>query len=180
MPSQELNSGLQAYSKSTDYQLSYAAPKGCHWSWKLFLENVARGEVNILKAVCCRKERNDSSALLKLEPRIYHLYFLGFCCAEGTGSKQNKTFLLSIQRKALNILNCTSWRCIFEDWRAEIKRIFALPYSLLAIQIKASRRAVPLNTCIDMIIMSIDSDLAECGINKQFFIEEGEAESLIL
>ncbi len=47
----------------------------------------------------------------------------------------------------------------------ELKNILALPYSLLAIQIKASWRAVPLNTCIDMVIMSIDSDLAECGIN---------------
>jgi hypothetical protein len=53
----------------------------------------------------------------------------------------------------------------------ELKNILALPYSLLAIHIKASRKAVLLNTCIDMVIMSIDSDLAECGINKQVFIE---------
>jgi hypothetical protein len=45
-------------------------------------------------------------------------------------------------------------------------------------QIKASQWAVPLNTCIDMVIMSIDSDLAECGINKQVFIEGGEAKRL--
>ncbi len=136
---------------------------------------------------CCLHQnvRNDGSALLKLEPRIYHPHFLGFLCAEGNSSMQNETFLLSIRSKSLYVLNCTRWRCIFEELTQDGDRVkFSKIYSLFTLQslltehlwndatfsqIKASQWAVTLNTSIDMIIMYIDSDLAECGINQHCF-----------